>query len=125
MNELQAQIGAGLRPWFSIRLTSNHEARACHRRTVRPIPRQRADRGGTPQGRRSNLALDEFFAWYGQEPWPGFTKATVAAWHLAFEVRAGGGISKVIVEADADKARPLNRSRRKFSDFRREGRSGD
>jgi hypothetical protein len=26
-----------------------------------------------------NLGLDEFFAWYGQEPRPGFTKATVAA----------------------------------------------
>jgi integrase len=27
-----------------------------------------------------NLGLDEFFAWYSQEPRPGFTKATVAAW---------------------------------------------
>jgi Recombinase zinc beta ribbon domain len=26
-----------------------------------------------------NLGLDEFFAWYGQEPRPGFTKATVNA----------------------------------------------
>jgi hypothetical protein len=26
-----------------------------------------------------NLGLDEFFASYGQEPRPGFTKATVAA----------------------------------------------
>jgi hypothetical protein len=26
-----------------------------------------------------NLGLDEFFSWYGQEPRPGFTKATVAA----------------------------------------------
>jgi hypothetical protein len=36
-----------------------------------------------------NLGLDEFFAWYGQEPWPGFTKAAVAAWRVAFEVRTG------------------------------------
>src|ERR1035441_6069636 len=27
-----------------------------------------------------NLGLDEFFAWYGEEPRPGFTKATVSAW---------------------------------------------
>ena len=26
-----------------------------------------------------NLGLDEFFAWYGEEPRPGFTKATVPA----------------------------------------------
>ena len=26
-----------------------------------------------------NLGLDEFFAWYAQEPQPGFTEATVAA----------------------------------------------
>src|SRR5579871_101434 len=30
-------------------------------------------------------ALDEFFAWFGQEPRPGFTKATVAAWRVALE----------------------------------------
>jgi integrase len=35
-----------------------------------------------------NLGLDEFFAWYGQEPRPGFTKATVAAWRVALEARA-------------------------------------
>jgi hypothetical protein len=27
-----------------------------------------------------NLGLDEFFAWYGQEPRPGFVKTTAAAW---------------------------------------------
>jgi hypothetical protein len=32
-----------------------------------------------------NLGLDEFFAWYGQEPRPGFSKATVAAWRVALE----------------------------------------
>lgn len=26
-----------------------------------------------------NLGLDEFFAWFSQEPRPGFTKATVSA----------------------------------------------
>jgi hypothetical protein len=34
-----------------------------------------------------NLDLDEFFAWYGQEPRPGFTKATVAAWRVSLEAR--------------------------------------
>jgi len=34
-----------------------------------------------------NLGVDEFFAWYGQEPHPGFTKATVAAWRVALEAR--------------------------------------
>jgi hypothetical protein len=29
--------------------------------------------------------LDEFIAWYGQEPRPGFTKATVAAWRVVME----------------------------------------
>jgi hypothetical protein len=33
-----------------------------------------------------NLGLDEFIAWYGQEPRPtGFTKATVTAWRVALE----------------------------------------
>jgi len=32
-----------------------------------------------------NLGLDEFFEWYGQEPRPGFTKATVAAWRVALK----------------------------------------
>ena len=30
-----------------------------------------------------NLGLDEFFEWFGQEPRPGFTKATVSAWRVA------------------------------------------
>jgi hypothetical protein len=34
-----------------------------------------------------NLGLDEFIAWYSQEPRPGFTKATVAAWRVALEAR--------------------------------------
>jgi integrase/recombinase XerD len=40
-----------------------------------------------------NLGLDEFFAWYGQEVRPGFTKATVAAWRVALETRGLGPIS--------------------------------
>jgi hypothetical protein len=30
-----------------------------------------------------NLALDEFIEWFGREPRPGFTKATVNAWRGA------------------------------------------
>ena len=30
-----------------------------------------------------NLSLNELFAWSAPEPWPGFTKATVAASHVA------------------------------------------
>jgi integrase len=37
-----------------------------------------------------NLGLDEFIEWYGQEPRPGFTKATVAAWRVALEARCLG-----------------------------------
>src|ERR1035441_9950802 len=40
-----------------------------------------------------NLGLDEFFAWYGQEPRPGFTKATVSAWRVALEGRGLGSVS--------------------------------
>jgi hypothetical protein len=40
-----------------------------------------------------NLGLDEFFTWYGQEPRPGFTKATVAAWRVALEGRGLGSVS--------------------------------
>src|SRR5882724_4667177 len=40
-----------------------------------------------------NLGLDEFFEWYGREPRPGFTKATVAAWRVALEARGLGSIS--------------------------------
>jgi integrase len=40
-----------------------------------------------------NLGLDEFFAWYGQEPRPGFTKATVAAWRVALEALGLGAVS--------------------------------
>jgi site-specific recombinase XerD len=41
-----------------------------------------------------NLGLDEFIAWYMQEPRPaGFTKATVTAWRVALEARKLGPIS--------------------------------
>jgi hypothetical protein len=40
-----------------------------------------------------NLGLDEFFAWFGQEPRPGFTKATVSAWRVALEARGLGPVS--------------------------------
>src|ERR1700694_5686869 len=40
-----------------------------------------------------NLGLDEFFQWFGREPRPGFTKATVSAWRVALEARGLGSIS--------------------------------
>jgi site-specific recombinase XerD len=40
-----------------------------------------------------NLGLDEFFEWYGREPRPGFTKATVCAWRVALEAPGLGTVS--------------------------------
>jgi hypothetical protein len=40
-----------------------------------------------------NLGLDEFIAWYTQEPRTGFTKATVSAWRVALEGRGLGSVS--------------------------------
>src|SRR5215472_11113090 len=40
-----------------------------------------------------NLGLNEFFEWYGREPRPGFTKATVSAWRVALEDRGLGAVS--------------------------------
>jgi site-specific recombinase XerD len=40
-----------------------------------------------------NLGLDEFIAWYGQEPRPGFTKAAVNAWRITLEARGLGSVS--------------------------------
>src|ERR1700735_2355052 len=41
-----------------------------------------------------NLGLDEFIAWFTEEPRPaGFTKATVTAWRVALEARKLGPIS--------------------------------
>src|SRR5712691_8336060 len=47
-----------------------------------------------------NMALDEFFAWYAQEPRPGFTKATVSAWRVTLEERRLGS-SSIIVRMSA------------------------
>src|ERR1035438_10791046 len=47
-----------------------------------------------------NLGLDEFIAWYGQEPRPGFTKAAVSAWRVALEARGlGAGSINVRITA--------------------------
>lgn len=40
-----------------------------------------------------NMALDEFLAWLKQEPWPGFSKATVSAWRVSLEARGLGSSS--------------------------------
>jgi len=40
-----------------------------------------------------NMALDEFMAWFRQEPRPGFSKATVSAWRVSLEARGLGAIS--------------------------------
>jgi hypothetical protein len=40
-----------------------------------------------------NMALDEFMAWFQQEPRPGFTKATVSAWRVSLEARSLARIS--------------------------------
>jgi hypothetical protein len=40
-----------------------------------------------------NLGLDEFFAWYSQEPRAGLTKATVSAWRVTLEARGLGSVS--------------------------------
>jgi len=47
-----------------------------------------------------NMALDDFFGWYGREPRPGFTKATVSAWRVTLEER-GLGSSSIIVRMSA------------------------
>jgi site-specific recombinase XerD len=43
-----------------------------------------------------NMALDEFYAWFQQEPRPGFTKATVSAWRVSLEARSLGSSSIII-----------------------------
>jgi site-specific recombinase XerD len=47
-----------------------------------------------------NMALDEFFSWYGREPRPGFSKATVNAWRVTLDER-GLGSSSIIVRMSA------------------------
>ena len=55
-----------------------------------------------------NLGLDEFFEWYGREPRPGFTKATVYAWRVAPSGAPSTGSPRAI-------ARPTRGARRKPS----------
>jgi site-specific recombinase XerD len=43
-----------------------------------------------------NMALNEFLAWFQQEPRPGFTKATVSAWRVSLEARKLGSSSIII-----------------------------
>jgi integrase/recombinase XerD len=40
-----------------------------------------------------NLGRDEFFEWYGREPRPGFTKATVCACRVVLETHGLGAVS--------------------------------
>src|SRR5579862_8863639 len=47
-----------------------------------------------------NMALDEFFRWYAQEPRAGFTKATASAWRVTLEER-GLGSSSIIIRMSA------------------------
>jgi site-specific recombinase XerD len=47
-----------------------------------------------------NMALNEFLAWFQQEPRPGFTKATVSAWRVSLEER-GLGSSSIIIRMSA------------------------
>ena len=47
-----------------------------------------------------NMALDELMAWYGKEPRPGFSKATVSAWRVSLEDRKLGS-SSIIVRMSA------------------------
>jgi hypothetical protein len=65
-----------------------------------------------------NMALDEFFGWYAQEPRPGFGKATVSAWRVSLEARGLGSssiivrmsaIRKLAVEATDNAVRGLNK----------------
>lgn len=47
-----------------------------------------------------DMALNEFFSWYAQEPRLGFTKTTVSAWRVSLEER-GLGSSSIIVRMSA------------------------
>jgi integrase len=47
-----------------------------------------------------NMALDEFMAWFRQEPRPGFSKATVSAWRVSLEAR-GLGSSSISIRLSA------------------------
>jgi site-specific recombinase XerC len=58
------------------------------------------DSVSSPITRRYNMALDEFIAWYRQEPRPGFSKAMVSAWRVSLEAR-GLGSSPIIIRMSA------------------------
>src|SRR3984957_6084196 len=47
-----------------------------------------------------NMALNEFLAWFQQEPRSGFSKATVSAWRVSLEARKLGS-SSIIVRMSA------------------------
>jgi site-specific recombinase XerC len=47
-----------------------------------------------------NMALDEFYGWFQQEPRSGFTKATVSVWRVSLEAR-GLGSSSIIIRMSA------------------------
>ena len=49
-----------------------------------------------------SMALDEFLAWFQQEPRPGgFCKATVSAWRVSLEARGLGSSSNHIIRMSA------------------------
>jgi hypothetical protein len=66
-----------------------------------------------------NLGLDEFFEWFGREPRPGFTKATVSAWRVALEARGLGSIS-INVRITAVRKLAVDQSRRSSANRRHE-----
>src|SRR5438876_11925297 len=47
-----------------------------------------------------NMALEEFYNWFKEEPRPGFSKATVSAWRVSLEAR-GLGSSSIIIRMSA------------------------
>src|SRR6266481_9124711 len=53
-----------------------------------------------------NMALDEFIAWFEQEPRAGFIKATVSAWRVSLEAR-GLGSSSIIIRMSAIRKQPV------------------
>jgi site-specific recombinase XerD len=58
------------------------------------------DSVSSPHTRRVyNLALDEFIQWYRDEPRPGFSKATVAAWRTSLEARGLGSSINIRLSA--------------------------
>ena len=74
--------------WLSTRATSDLRSNAA---ASGPTPYAVAKLSAR---RVYNLGLDEFIAWFTEEPRPaGFTKATVTAWRVALEARKLGPIS--------------------------------